>query len=36
VHTFPGLVLHKKGKQTVTVTDTLNSSLTATDSISVD
>jgi hypothetical protein len=31
VHTFTGLVLHKKGKQkiTVTATDTLNSSLTA-------
>jgi hypothetical protein len=36
VHTFTGLVLHKKGKQqTLTVTDTLDSSLTATDSISV-
>jgi hypothetical protein len=29
VHTFPGLVLHKKGRQKVTVTDTLNSALTA-------
>jgi FG-GAP-like repeat len=28
VHTFTGLVLRKKGKQTITVTDTLNSSLT--------
>jgi hypothetical protein len=28
-HTFTGLVLHKRGKQTVTVTDTQNSSLTA-------
>jgi hypothetical protein len=35
VHTFAGLILHKKGKQTVTVTDTQNSALTATDSISV-
>jgi hypothetical protein len=35
VHTFTGLVLHKKGKQKVTATDTLNSSLTATDTISV-
>ena len=29
VHTFTGLVLKKKGKQTIAVTDTLNSSLTA-------
>jgi hypothetical protein len=29
-HTFTGVVLHKKGKQKITVTDTLNSSLTAT------
>jgi hypothetical protein len=29
VYTFTGLVLHKKGKQKITVTDTLNSSLTA-------
>ena len=28
VHTFTGLVLRKKGKQTVTLADTLNSSLT--------
>jgi hypothetical protein len=28
VHTFTGLVLRKKGKQTITITDTLNSSLT--------
>ncbi len=28
VHTFTGLVLRKKGSQTITVTDTLNSSLT--------
>jgi hypothetical protein len=33
VHTFSGLILHKKGKQTVT--DTQNSALTVTDSISV-
>jgi hypothetical protein len=35
VHTFTSLILHRKGKQTVTVTDTVNSSLTVTDSISV-
>jgi hypothetical protein len=35
VHTFTGLVLHMKGKQTITVTDTLSSALTATDSINV-
>jgi hypothetical protein len=29
VHTFTGLILRTKGKQTITVTDTLNSSLTA-------
>jgi hypothetical protein len=29
VHTFSGLVLHKKGQQKITVTDTHNSSLTA-------
>jgi hypothetical protein len=29
VHTFTGLVLRKKGKQTITMTDTLNSSLTS-------
>jgi hypothetical protein len=33
VHTFQA-TLRKKGKQTVTVTDTLNSALTATDTIS--
>jgi hypothetical protein len=27
-HAFTGLVLKKKGKQTITVTDTVNSSLT--------
>jgi ELWxxDGT repeat protein len=35
VHTFTGLVLKKRGKQTITVTDTLNSSLTAGVSIDV-
>ncbi len=35
VHTFNGLILKKKGKQTITITDTLNSGLTATDSVSV-
>ena len=35
VHTFTGLVLKKKGKQTITVTDTLNSSLTASVNIQV-
>jgi hypothetical protein len=34
VHTFAGLVLRKKGKQKITITDTLNSSLTA--SVAVD
>jgi hypothetical protein len=29
VHTFTDLRLKKKGKQTITVTDTLDSSLTA-------
>jgi hypothetical protein len=29
VHTFTGLVLRKKGTQKITITDTLNSSLTA-------
>ena len=28
MHTFTGLVLRKKGKQTITITDTLNSSIT--------
>jgi hypothetical protein len=35
VHTFTGLVLSNKGKQTLTVTDTQDSALTATDSIRV-
>jgi hypothetical protein len=36
VHTFNNAVLlKKKGNQTITVTDTLNSALTATDSINV-
>ena len=35
VHTFTGLVLKKKGKQTVTVTDTLDSPLTANMTIDV-
>jgi hypothetical protein len=36
VHTFTTkAILRKRGTQTITVTDTLNSSLTATDSISV-
>jgi hypothetical protein len=30
VHTFTGLVLRRKVKQKITITDTLNSSLTAT------
>jgi hypothetical protein len=30
VHTFAGLIFRKKGKQTITITDTLNSSLTST------
>jgi hypothetical protein len=35
VHTFTGVILRKKGKQTITVSDTLNSALTASDVISV-
>jgi uncharacterized repeat protein (TIGR03803 family) len=35
VHTFTGLVLRKKGKQTLTTTDTQNTALTATDTINV-
>jgi uncharacterized repeat protein (TIGR03803 family) len=35
VHTFTGLVLRKKGKQTLTVNDAQNSALTATDTINV-
>ena len=35
VHTWAGVILRKKGNKTLTVTDTLNSSLTATDTISV-
>jgi dGTPase len=35
VHTFTGLVLRKKGKQTLTVSDTQHSNLTATDTINV-
>jgi hypothetical protein len=35
VHTFTGLVLRKKGKQTITVTDTLDGALTASVSIDV-
>jgi hypothetical protein len=35
VHAFTGVILRKKGKQTITVTDRLNSALTATDTISV-
>jgi hypothetical protein len=35
VHTFTGLVLRKKGTRTITVTDTLDSSITATVSINV-
>jgi uncharacterized repeat protein (TIGR03803 family) len=35
VHTFTGLVLRKKGKQTLTVTDMQNSALTASESINV-
>jgi hypothetical protein len=31
VHTFTGLILPKKGKQTITVRDTQNSSLTGSD-----
>jgi trimeric autotransporter adhesin len=37
VYTFiDKTTLEKKGKQTITVTDTVNSALTATDSITVD
>jgi hypothetical protein len=35
VHTFAGVMLRKKGKQTLTVTDTVDSSLTTTDITSV-
>src|SRR5207302_1830254 len=35
VHTFTNMVMRKKGTQTVTVTDLVNTALTATDSISV-
>jgi hypothetical protein len=35
VHTFGGVTLRKRSQQTITVTDTLNSGLTATDSIKV-
>jgi uncharacterized repeat protein (TIGR03803 family) len=35
VHTFMGVILRKKGKQTITATDTLSSTLTTTDTISV-
>ncbi len=35
VHTFNKVILRKRGKQTLTVTDTLNSALTITDTISV-
>jgi uncharacterized repeat protein (TIGR03803 family) len=35
VHTFIGVILRKKGKQTLTVTDTQDGALTATDNISV-
>ena len=35
VHTFTGVILRKKGKQTLTVTDIVNTALTATDTISV-
>jgi hypothetical protein len=35
VHTFTGLVLKKKGKQTITVTDTLDGSITGSVSINV-
>jgi hypothetical protein len=35
VHTFTNVVLRKRGKQTLTATDTLNGALTATDTISV-
>jgi adhesin/invasin len=29
VHTFSGLILRKRGNQTITITDTLNSSITS-------
>jgi uncharacterized repeat protein (TIGR03803 family) len=35
VHTFNKVILRKRGKQTITITDTLNSALTITDTISV-
>jgi PKD repeat protein len=35
LHTFTGLILRKKGKQTLTLTDTLDSALTAANTISV-
>jgi uncharacterized repeat protein (TIGR03803 family) len=35
VHTFTGVILRRKGKQTITVTDIANSALTATDTINV-
>jgi hypothetical protein len=35
VHTFTGLVLPAKGKQKITITDTFNSSLTASDTVDV-
>jgi hypothetical protein len=35
VHTWVGVILRKKGNRTLTVTDTLDSALTATDTISV-
>jgi hypothetical protein len=35
VHTFTGVILRRRGNRTLTVTDTLNSSLTTTDTISV-
>jgi uncharacterized delta-60 repeat protein len=34
-HTFTGVILRKKGKQTLTVSDTLDGALTATDTINV-
>jgi adhesin/invasin len=35
VHTFTGLILRKKGTQTITVTDTLDSSITGSVSVGV-
>jgi hypothetical protein len=35
MHTFTGVILRKKGRQTITVIETLNSALRATDTISV-